>query len=623
MKKLLNLLVFSSLTTLPFSTAFPVLPPAFAKHQAMCRESTHLYNNDYDSMSMGELQKIVTNEKGYEVQGVDRTGLIMIAKGWGSTVRGARLLQDRHLVEDEAAMLKVKRDESALSRAAEASRYQAQENARIQAAEASRYQAQENARIQASNQAGNQASSGIGYGDMSTAELTIIAQEKGYDPQGVERAGLIMIAKGHGHSVRGARTLQDKFQMENETSERNERSLAQAEAARYQAQENERIQAREIAARDKVQVPDYASMSIDELRKYANERGYDDQGVNRTGLIMIAKGWGRSVRSARLLQDPMESEDRPPRGAQTPQYRSQSEERPERGGRTPQPRSQWEDQASRMQSDRAGRAQAQPEASRENTPFLAREQAFRSSVPDYDRMSMPELKQLANEIGYDSQGLDRTGLIMIAKGMGRHVRGARSLQHRLQWEDHESRMQTKLVEHSQAQAEVASYQARENTRLQAGYDQDVLRASEQDHIRSNEASNQNMLRASEQDHIRPNEASNQNMLRASEQDYFRSNEASNQDILRASEQDHIRPNETSNQDILRASEQDHSRSNEFSNQDILRASEQDHSRSNEASSTRFKPNTNPVNNGSESKKEPIWHDFHKDKNRKIDPNSPY
>jgi hypothetical protein len=585
MKKLLNLLVFSSLTTLPFSTAFPVLPPAFAKHQAMCRESTHLYNNDYDSMSMGELQKIVTNEKGYEVQGVDRTGLIMIAKGWGSTVRGARLLQDRHLVEDEAAMLKVKRDESALSRAAEASRYQAQENARIQAAEASRYQAQENARIQASNQAGNQASSGIGYGDMSTAELTIIAQEKGYDPQGVERAGLIMIAKGHGHSVRGARTLQDKFQMENETSERNERSLAQAEAARYQAQENERIQAREIAARDKVQVPDYASMSIDELRKYANERGYDDQGVNRTGLIMIAKGWGRSVRSARLLQDPMESEDRPPRGAQTPQYRSQSEERPERGGRTPQPRSQWEDQASRMQSDRAGRAQAQPEASRENTPFLAREQAFRSSVPDYDRMSMPELKQLANEIGYDSQGLDRTGLIMIAKGMGRHVRGARSLQHRLQWEDHESRMQTKLVEHSQAQAEVASYQARENTRLQAGYDQ--------------------------------------NMLRASEQDYFRSNEASNQDILRASEQDHIRPNETSNQDILRASEQDHSRSNEFSNQDILRASEQDHSRSNEASSTRFKPNTNPVNNGSESKKEPIWHDFHKDKNRKIDPNSPY
>jgi hypothetical protein len=566
MKKLLNLLVFSSLTTLPFSTAFPVLPPAFAKHQAMCRESTHLYNNDYDSMSMGELQKIVTNEKGYEVQGVDRTGLIMIAKGWGSTVRGARLLQDRHLVEDEAAMLKVKRDESALSRAAEASRYQAQENARIQAAEASRYQAQENARIQASNQAGNQASSGIGYGDMSTAELTIIAQEKGYDPQGVERAGLIMIAKGHGHSVRGARTLQDKFQMENETSERNERSLAQAEAARYQAQENERIQAREIAARDKVQVPDYASMSIDELRKYANERGYDDQGVNRTGLIMIAKGWGRSVRSARLLQDPMESEDRPPRGAQTPQYRSQSEERPERGGRTPQPRSQWEDQASRMQSDRAGRAQAQPEASRENTPFLAREQAFRSSVPDYDRMSMPELKQLANEIGYDSQGLDRTGLIMIAKGMGRHVRGARSLQHRLQWEDHESRMQTKLVEHSQAQAEVASYQARENTRLQAGYDQ--------------------------------------NMLRASEQDYFRSNEASNQDILRASEQDH-------------------SRSNEFSNQDILRASEQDHSRSNEASSTRFKPNTNPVNNGSESKKEPIWHDFHKDKNRKIDPNSPY
>ena len=588
MKKLLNLLVFSSLTTLPFSTAFPVLPPAFAKHQAMCRESTHLYNNDYDSMSMGELQKIVTNEKGYEVQGVDRTGLIMIAKGWGSTVRGARLLQDRHLVEDEAAMLKVKRDESALSRAAEASRYQAQENARIQA----------------SNQAGNQASSGIGYGDMSTAELTIIAQEKGYDPQGVERAGLIMIAKGHGHSVRGARTLQDKFQMENETSERNERSLAQAEAARYQAQENERIQAREIAARDKVQVPDYASMSIDELRKYANERGYDDQGVNRTGLIMIAKGWGRSVRSARLLQDPMESEDRPPRGAQTPQYRSQSEERPERGGRTPQPRSQWEDQASRMQSDRAGRAQAQPEASRENTPFLAREQAFRSSVPDYDRMSMPELKQLANEIGYDSQGLDRTGLIMIAKGMGRHVRGARSLQHRLQWEDHESRMQTKLVEHSQAQAEVASYQARENTRLQAGYDQDVLRASEQDHIRSNEASNQNMLRASEQDHIRPNEASNQNMLRASEQDYFRSNEASNQDILRASEQDH-------------------SRSNEFSNQDILRASEQDHSRSNEASSTRFKPNTNPVNNGSESKKEPIWHDFHKDKNRKIDPNSPY
>ncbi len=72
-------------------------------------------------------------------------------------------------------------------------------------------------------------------------------------------------------------------------------------------------------------------------------------------------------------------------------------------------------------------------------------------------MTLRELQRVANDYGYDHQGLDRSSLVMIAKGMGRHVRGARSLQNRMAWEDHNSRMQTERVESAQMQAERARY----------------------------------------------------------------------------------------------------------------------------------------------------------------------
>ena len=119
---------------------------------------------------------------------------------------------------------------------------------------------------------------------MSMRNLKKVANEMGYDSQGVDRVGLIMIAKGWGSTVKGAKTLRDKAAFENEAkrlkAERDARALAEAEEARR---------------------TDYESMSTKQLRNIANDMGYDGLSVDRNGLIMIAKGYGNSVRGAQRL----------------------------------------------------------------------------------------------------------------------------------------------------------------------------------------------------------------------------------------------------------------------------------------------------------------------------------
>ena len=105
-------------------------------------------------MSMRNLKK-VANEMGYDSQGVDRVGLIMIAKGWGSTVRGAKTLRDKAAFENEAARVQAERNESILA----------------QREAAAKYQPQGIERNQGRSGVFGSSPNGSGFGDMSMAEL--------------------------------------------------------------------------------------------------------------------------------------------------------------------------------------------------------------------------------------------------------------------------------------------------------------------------------------------------------------------------------------------------------------------------------------------------------------------
>ena len=48
---------------------------------------------------------------------------------------------------------------------------------------------------------------------------------------------------------------------------------------------------------------DTSRMSLDELRRIANKKGYDTLGMDRTGLEMIVRGWGNTVNAKRTSQD--------------------------------------------------------------------------------------------------------------------------------------------------------------------------------------------------------------------------------------------------------------------------------------------------------------------------------
>jgi hypothetical protein len=365
MKTSLHLfLAFSSLATLPLSTAFTSLPPAIGNHHG--RASTKLFNDRYDSMSMSNLKK-VANEMGYDSQGVDRVGLIMIAKGWGSTVRGAKTLRDKAAFENEAARVQAERNESILA----------------QREAAAKYQPQGIERNQGRSSVFGSSPNGSGFGDMSMAELQRVANEMGYDGQGLYQADLIMIAKGYGSTVRGAKTLRDKAAFEDEAarvqSERNESIIGQREAAaKYQPRGIERNQGRSSVFGNNPNGAGFGDMSMAELDRIANEMGYDGQGLSQADLIMIAKGYGSTVRGARTLENKIA----------------------------------FENEAKRLKAERDARALAEAEEARRT---------------DYESMSTKQLRNIANDMGYDGLSVDRNGLIMIAKGYGNSVRGAQRL----------------------------------------------------------------------------------------------------------------------------------------------------------------------------------------------------
>jgi hypothetical protein len=400
MKTSLHLfLAFSSLATLPLSTAFTSLPPAIGNHHG--RASTKLFNDRYDSMSMSNLKK-VANEMGYDSQGVDRVGLIMIAKGWGSTVRGAKTLRDKAAFENEAARVQAERNESILA----------------QREAAAKYQPQGIERNQGRSSVFGSSPNGSGFGDMSMAELQRVANEMGYDGQGLYQADLIMIAKGYGSTVRGAKTLRDKAAFEDEAarvqSERNESIIGQREAAaKYQPRGIERNQGRSSVFGNNPNGAGFGDMSMAELQRVANEMGYDGQGLYQADLIMIAKGYGSTVRGAKTLRD----------------------------------KAAFEDEAARVQSERNESIIGQREAAAKYQPRGIERNQGRSSVfgnnpngAGFGDMSMAELKRIANEMGYDGQGLYQADLIMIAKGYGSTVRGARTLENKIAFENEAKRL---------------------------------------------------------------------------------------------------------------------------------------------------------------------------------------
>lgn len=432
MKLLLTSFLFTSLTTLPFSAAFTALPTSVIKQpvapKVCAREPTRLFMDGFDSMTMEELKK-VANQMGYDAQGVDRTGLIMIAKGWGSTVRGARPLSGNYGGYGYENDYGTRRN---------GSYFYSPENRNY-------------------NQQNSRYTNGMGYNN-----------DRGYYNNGAyNNAGYQWGAETSGRTY----------------GQRGRGSAGTTYTGSYLNEEGK--------------VPDYDRMSLKDLRKVANEMGWDASRVkDRTELIMIAKGWGTSVKNAFPLgMYPDQYSNRGGYGAtqyqqyqnprsyngqngqyyndynrQTPNhlspYSRNHQQRTSYNSRSPYQNQQYNgsynsrnlygNYNSRDQKFGPYQDQQYYRGQNYNTNNYARLPGSTTNQ-NFERMTLRELQRVANDYGYDHQGLDRSSLVMIAKGMGRHVRGARSLQNRMAWEDHNSRMQTERVESAQMQAERARY----------------------------------------------------------------------------------------------------------------------------------------------------------------------
>jgi hypothetical protein len=551
--KVTDFIFLSSLTALPLSDAFAPVPFALSKHQCPApKVATTLFASDgYDSMTMEALIKEVNNQ-GYDHQGMDRTALIMIAKGWGSTVRGAKRLGNGYDYDDgygygnnnSARHMRSGRNGPGMSWSEETD-YRQDNRMRSRNGVSTRDNRYSNSR-------------GSGYGQWSAS--------------------------------RGGRNSQDRFEWENEParrrSEMNTRRMAQQEFNRYQEEENMRMQNREKYKRESI--PDYDRMSLEQLKKVCIEKGYDASRItDRTELIMICRGYGANVKRAiplfnngyqqqdqrynsqnrrgyqqydqgyqqydqryprqnqrsmqnnqryqqydqnyypqqnqryraqnqrsmqqnqRYYQDDQRyqtgskrSMNQNQRAMQDQRYQqddrrynqnqrgyNQNDRRYQQSGRGNQRYLQWEEVDSVRRSQRYDNTRSTRASHGFNDGRLqVTTESSSSSMPDYDKMPMDQLKKIVNERGYDHQGVDRTGMIMIAKGMGRHVRGARSLQDRLNWEDYAARSQTERVERAQYEAEEQRYrqrQRREDTLRQARYEHDMSRSREDEYRRAN------------------------------------------------------------------------------------------------------------------------------------------
>ncbi len=322
---------------------------------------------DYDAMSINQLRQ-VAETMGYDGRRskVDRTGWLMIAKGYGHTVKGA-------IKVDTAAAANSSMEEAPVLLDAE-TRWKSNAGARTRAyAEAAR-------------------NDNPDWDAMSMDQLRQVATTMGYNTRGVDRVGLLMIAKGQGSMVQ-AKLLQNR----DGPQTRGDSTFVDAET-RWRANAGARSRAHLGSARNTE--PDWDAMSVDQLKRLAIQKGYEVpvRGVDRTGLIMICKGYGNTV---------------VPRPAQ--QQQQQQPQQGFTGGGSASYLNSFQPPAPAGPTGGTGTSMSQFQAEGLQR-IRAQEAAAANRNYDYDAMSMDQLRKVANQMGYCGTGVDRSGLVMIAKG---------------------------------------------------------------------------------------------------------------------------------------------------------------------------------------------------------------
>ncbi len=222
------------------------------------------------------------------------------------------------------------------------------------------------------------------YDSMSMETLANIANQMGYDAQGLDRVSLTMIAKGYGGAVKGVKTLAQVQNFQAEAAriqaERELNILRQREeASKYLPRGVERAQGRSSVFHATPNGSGFGDMSIGELERVANEMGYVGRGLDRADLIMIAKGYGNTVRGARTL-------------------RAQHE---------------FEQKAKLAKMEREQKALEEAEEKRRN---------------DFESMTPNQLRNKVIEMGFNPVGLGRPTMLMICKGYGDSIRGLQRLE---------------------------------------------------------------------------------------------------------------------------------------------------------------------------------------------------
>jgi uncharacterized protein YihD (DUF1040 family) len=222
---------------------------------------------DFDSMSMAELKQM-SHKKGYDTAGKDRVDLIMICKGYADLVKAEPLEQvkERQRRNRAAQMARERAEKEAASK--DSNRLIEEESL------------QRNSYLKARNRRKIDQKPPfrrVDYDTMSMEGLIQTAQGMGYETYQKDKTDLIMICKGYGDAV-GAKRVADG---EKPTLQQGGMSGG----------------------------IDYDMISIDELRRMANELGFDTYQKDRTDLIMIAKGYADSARAKPLNGETWQTEN--------------------------------------------------------------------------------------------------------------------------------------------------------------------------------------------------------------------------------------------------------------------------------------------------------------------------
>ena len=219
---------------------------------------------------------------------------------------------------------------------------------------------------------------------MSMSELQKLTNQNGYDTLGKDRADLIMICKGYPNAV-NARPLSVIYELEQTAirtkAERAERQRLDDMAALQRKQEDDRRRNAEHVAMMKH--VDYDTMSVADLKRVVEEKGYNTYQKDRTDLIMICKGYGEAVNA-------------------TPNQ-NQQEPVPARSA--------------------AGMTESAQEIAKQTRGFpqTNTDTGFFKKHVDYDAMSLHDLRRTVEKQGFKTYQKDRTDLIMILKGYGASV----------------------------------------------------------------------------------------------------------------------------------------------------------------------------------------------------------